>query len=588
MSNSHASLMVIKNFTPEGASIGSLLYSMDVYEVPPYQRDYSWKKIHLEDFWKDINNFSGDYHFFGSMLFQTVTEGENKKMYVIDGQQRFTTITVLLAVIRDFLLKENDVKDATLTQQKIIQDVSSDKKIRKITLNLRNRDFFYHCIQCYGDDIDYKDTETFIKEFGRKATNDLIEDAYKFFQEKINQDITNLTTKEKIAYLNKLSETIREKLAIISITVSNIRYAYIIFETINQRGIDLAVSDLFKNFTISKSTNREEMVRIWENIFNLLDDKVKSFLKHYWHSKKGVVQDRTLFREMTDYIENRDNGVDIEVLTKEIGKEATVYSALQNTESTYWGDEDAEVIDLLEDFQTLKLRQPLPLLTVGKLHFSDEEFKKLLRAVVNFELRYIICKLPHNVLERLYSDIAIRIRGAVVKDDVTSPKITDTEGVIEEFKKFEKFPDDTLFEQEFKKGKFENPLARFILKKIEIHKFNKANPRTESTEPLDYNKFTLEHIIPQRMDEEWEKYFKQKKIKIQDVQEWVYLIGNMSLLDKKKNGFSRNSFIAKKCAKAYNISLLKINEPLKSITDWSLSNIQSRANDFFKEALEIW
>ena len=139
--------MVIKNFTPEGKSIGELLYSLDAFEVPPYQRDYSWQKEDLEDFWKDINKANtDDYHFFGSMLFQTVIEGDNKRNYVIDGQQRFTTISILLAVIRDLLNSGeiDDKVDASINHQYLIKKITGNRQIKKFTLNLRNRDFFYH------------------------------------------------------------------------------------------------------------------------------------------------------------------------------------------------------------------------------------------------------------------------------------------------------------------------------------------------------------------------------------------------------------------------------------------------------------
>jgi len=126
------------------------------------------------------------------------------------------------------------------------------------------------------------------------------------------------------------------------------------------------------------------------------------------------------------------------------------------------------------------------------------------------------------------------------------------------------------------------------LKKVDIKKFNKIDKHKENTEPLNYDKLTLEHIIPQNMDNEWKEYFKNKGIALKDVDKWIYRIGNLTLLDKKKNNFSKNEFITKKCKKAYNLSYLKINEPLKNLKEWNLSNIEEREKDFFNEANEIW
>lgn len=582
--------MAVEKFIPDGIIIGEMLYNQNRYEVPPYQRDYSWKKIHIGDFWNDINSIKEDIYYFGSMLFKSTRE-DKSKISIIDGQQRLITITIFLAVIRDLFYREgiNDKEDATLTQTYIIRKITKDKKIFKLTLNLRNKNMFYHCIQCDPyNDSDYKTFDEYEKEFGKKYTNKLIKDAYNFFKEKIEERLNNLKTKnEKIEYLTDLSEKVREKLAIISITVTDIREAYMIFETINQRGVDLAVSDLFKNYLISKSKNREDMIDIWERIFDILDNKIKGFLKHYWHSKKEVVQERILFRELTKFVEDEKNKIDVDLLTKEIEKESKVYSALQDSESDYW-DEDEDIQELLREFSILNLKQSLPLLVIGNLKFSDSEFKKLLRMIVNFGFRYhIICKLPPNVLEKIYSQIAVKIRGEDIEE---TTKIINVKGVLEDLQKIDKYPSDNMFEKLFKGKTFkkDHKIIRYILKKIETNKFRKIDKQKENTEPINYDKFTLEHVLPQNMDDEWKEYFKNKKIALKDVNEWIHRLGNLTLLDQKKNEFSKNEFITKKCEKAYNLSYLKINEALKSLTDWDIDDIEKREEDFFVEAKEIW
>src|SRR3989344_3152948 len=94
--------MAVERFIPAGLTIGNLLYGEEEYYVPPYQRDYSWKEVHLQDFWKDVSSIKDEVYYFGSMLFKTSSERENKKkIEIIDGQQRLTTVTIFLGVIRD-------------------------------------------------------------------------------------------------------------------------------------------------------------------------------------------------------------------------------------------------------------------------------------------------------------------------------------------------------------------------------------------------------------------------------------------------------------------------------------------------------
>jgi len=131
--------MVVEKFIPDGLTIGSLLYGEEEFYVPPYQRDYSWKEEQLQDFWKDLCSIKDNIYYFGSMLFKTSPENK-KRIEIIDGQQRLTTITILLGVIRDMFYRRDmdNYEDAVRTQEYIIRKITKDKKIIKLSLNLRN------------------------------------------------------------------------------------------------------------------------------------------------------------------------------------------------------------------------------------------------------------------------------------------------------------------------------------------------------------------------------------------------------------------------------------------------------------------
>jgi hypothetical protein len=157
-------------------------------------------------------------------------------------------------------------------------------------------------------------------------------------------------------------------------------------------------------------------------------------------------------------------------------------------------------------------------------------------------------------------------------------------------KRIERYPDDETFRENFLKKEFqkETKIVKYILRKIEKCKFDKINKQKENTEPIDYDKLTLEHILPQNMDHEWKEYFKNKNIPLKEIKEYIYRLGNLTLLDKFKNEFSKNEFITKKCEKAYNISKLKINSNLRDLKDWDKESIIKRQEDFFNEAISIW
>ncbi len=285
--------------------------------------------------------------------------------------------------------------------------------------------------------------------------------------------------------------------------------------------------------------------------------------------------------DLKKYVENKKNKVNIDILTKELEKESIIYSALQEPDREYWQDD--EIIELLKELKILNLKQALPILVVSKRAFSDDGFKKFLRLIVNFGFRYfIICNFSPSLIERRYSEISIKIRNKEIKNE--------TEALKEMEERIERYPNDEIFRELFLKKEIqqETKIVRYILRKIEENKFKKIDKKKEYTEPIDYDKLTLEHILPQNMDSEWKEYFKSKSIPLKEMKEFIYRLGNLTLLDKTKNEFSKNEFISKKCEKAYNMSKLRINLDLKNLKEWDKTSINNRQEDFFNEAKEIW
>ena len=555
------------------------------YKVPPNQRDFEWEKPLLEEFWNDlINSYDAKdkSYFFGSTIFEY---GDNNEVVIYDGQQRLAVVTTLWAVVRDLLhvnFKETDIAD-TIQKNYISERTEKKENIVKLTLNLRNKDFFYDCIQLPPDSK--KTFEEYEKIHGKlNETNKKIKNCYLFFKEAINKAFEDRKLgmdKEKIEFMTDISQHLRDHFSLVIIGITDEEEAYMVFETVNQKRAELSVADLFKNYLIRKTKkagDRKKVIELWKDIADALDNKIKAFLKHYWHSKREVITERRLFKELKKYIEKEKyNPLE---LVNELKGEAKIYSALGNPDDDYWDKKDIK--ELVREFNILNVKQPLPVLVVGRKKFSNGTFKKLLTLMINFSFRYnIICNLPPNVLERKYSDIAINIRDG---------KIKDIKSIINEIKKIEKYPNDKLFAEIFigkilKRGK--NKLARYILEKIEVNKQSKM-PITKRPEPLKFEDFTLEHILPQSPDDEWKTYFKTKGISDEDVEKLIYRVGNLTLLDNPKNSFVKNEFITKKCQKAYNSSLLKINESLHNLKEWNEKDIEKREAYFLKEAREVW
>jgi len=584
MKDSYYSSMGRKSFESHKDNLSKIFKGGNFYKVPPNQRDFEWEKPLLEEFWHDlINSYDAKdkSYFFGSTIFEY--NDDNNEVTIYDGQQRLAVVTILWAVIRDLLDDFKEHETAGIIQKNYISERTEKKEdIVKLTLNLRNKDFFYQCVQLPS--TSKKSFDEYEKIHGKLSdTNKKIKTCYLFFKEVLNEEFNERkldTDKKKTDFITDISEHLRDHFLIVIIEITNEEEAYMVFETVNQKRTELSVADLFKNYLIRKTKkkkDRVDVIELWKDIADTLDNKIKAFLKHYWHSKREVITDRRLFKELKKYIEKEKNKpLD---LIKELKEEAKIYSALGNSDDDYWTEKD--VRGLVKEFNILNVKQPFPVLVVGRKKFDDKRFKKLLTLMINFSFRYnIICNLSPNVLERKYSDIAIKIRNGEIKD---------ISSIVSEIKKIDKYPDDKLLTDFFigKTLKMKNKLARYILEKIELNKRSKI-PVTGTTEPLKFEDFTLEHIIPQNPDAEWKEYFKKKDMSNEDVEKLTCRVGNLTLLDQPKNSFVKNEFVTKKSKKAYDVSLLKINEPLHKLKEWTEKDIEEREKYLLKEAKKVW
>ncbi len=351
-----------------------------------------------------------------------------------------------------------------------------------------------------------------------------------------------------------------------------------IYEAINQKRLELSVADLFKNYLIRKTKDKlekEQVIVIWKEIVDSLDNDIRPFLKHYWHSKKGVITERRLFHELKRFVEDKKQKNDPFILIKELGEESKIYSALNNPDDDRW---DAGIKELIEEFNTLGVEQPLPILMIAKKNFSDSDFKDLLEAIINFSFRYnIICNKPPNVLERRYSDIARRIRGEYIKDGET--KIENAKQVLALLKEY--YPTDEELEKNF--------LGKTIEKnKISLYLWSKINKRLQEIEKPNPADLSVEHILPKKPDLEWEQYLVGKGYAEDDFDDLIYRIGNQTAMDIKMNTQARNKIFTKKRDENYKDSNMPINEMLKSITDWTEKEISQREKDYVGKVKEIW
>lgn len=549
-------------------SFGELLAGSSYYSVPPFQRNYSWTETEVEQLLNDITETMDENrseHFVGAIV---VNNSKKPELMLIDGQQRLTTISLLMCAIRDIAKEKGDNELAQAISQSYLGSLNlrARKTEPKLILNENNNQF-------YQENIVESKKFSELEELAKKKTlpkhNKLVVDAYLFLYKKVQERISK--TEEFIEALIQLEECIRDKMIAIMISVADEANSYLIFETLNNRGLDLSVADLLKNYLFSKAANRlPEVQSKWKEI-NLVVGRFEltKFIRHYWLSKYGVVSEKELYRKIADEVRNAD---DIFNFVNQLREAAEVYGAFDSPQSPVWDSYDSGFKKDLSLLSLFKVSQCYSVLIAAKESLSDELFAKVLRMLVVFSLRYnIICGFNPNKLESAYSKTARYIREQKPK----SIKL-----IFDQLKEF--YPNDADFAKYFADKTITASnikLARYILSEINSHYMGSkelvANPN--GTE------LNLEHILPQKPSESWLVEFSKT-----DYNQYIDRLGNMTLLDSKVNRKVGNTSFKEKCAAAFTHSNLEITKEILNTSVWGAKQIEERQNKMAKAACKIW
>lgn len=254
------------------------------YNVPKYQRDYSWDKEQWSDLWYDVLQMieDQDSHYMGYLVLQT---NDDKNYQIIDGQQRLTTLCILILAVVDYLKKlpgtEEERKANEMRAQNIHTsyignlDMLSLTSVNKLVLN-RNNDHFYKT---------YLSALQKMPKRGLNASEKLLKTAFESFSNYLSKKFQK--TEELINFVDNLVNNIFFTV----ITVTDELNAFNVFETLNARGVQLSSSDLLKNYIFSVAnsndlhqTKLDELENIWAEIADILkDNQVSEFLRFYWN-----------------------------------------------------------------------------------------------------------------------------------------------------------------------------------------------------------------------------------------------------------------------------------------------------------------
>lgn len=524
------------------------------YVIPKYQRAYAWKKDNAEKLWEDITRNEGkDDYFIGTMVLSQAEDAF--EIEVIDGQQRLTTVSLLLFALylHYYEIDESKAIKHILSYLKV-GDIDDEYEV--LTLSKINLEFFRKLLeqQSLEKYKKYREKNYKTENKSNKYIFDVLDYFLNIILEKKESD-RNL----EIVRLNDILKLVRNNIFFLTLKVTDYAEASKLFEVLNNRGVDLTKADLIKNHLFSvaeKQSSISSVEKSWEKLQNNISiEKLEQFFRYFSlvYSKED-----DLYIRMENTIKTKS----AKTVSDLIYKSSEEYKKFIDPN---FSDEDREN-NLLEELKILGVSQFYTLILSTYNNISTEEKLDLLEFIVNFTFRYsTICGKNPNKLESLYADLAYEF-------NIGNKSLNDIKNEISLLN-----PSRVEFENAFREKEFKTTkIPRYILGKIE-------NYISSDEKKVDFQSVHLEHIMPKQISE-WKKV-DNKYVKLH--QKYLNKLGNMTLLSEKINTSIKNSFFDKKVEK-YNDSEINIINEIRQLDSWDEDAIKNNTTRYLEKANEIW
>ena len=557
-------------------TLNKLLNTSRQFIVPIFQRNYSWQKNQYEQLWFDILRASKfkekQNHFIGSIVYidMGTPAGRPQQLLLIDGQQRLTTISILLCAIKDYVQKFN-------------------LETKLINLAKIKNQFLYNSDEIYEDRykllLNVQDKETYIKlidntifTVNKPATN--IIKCYEFFYERIEDFI------KQHGQIDEIYAGIF-KLSLVSISLDkDSDNPQMIFESMNSTGKDLSQTDLLRNYLLMDLTP-EKQTRLYKTYWKPMEELFgEDIYKNDVNKFDYFIRDFLTLKSDTGYIckinnvyENfkryyLDNNCEKFAVLKDLFTYAKYYACIDLLQ-----ENDDELKLYWQEFKKLDSHVVYPFLLKLYDDYSrqiliKEDFKKILQVVISYLWRRAICEIPTNSLSKTFATLY----QAVDKDDYVN-------SVIKAFvfkSSYKRFPSDYEVREKLQtKDIYHFRLRKYLLEALENY-YHK--------EPIDLNtaNYTIEHIMPQNIEHNllWQQMLGEDWQEVHSL--YLHTLGNLTITGYNAE-MSNKSFGEKVNGESgFKHSHLKLNESIAQSDVWNKKAIQRRTNILTDIILKIW
>ncbi len=539
------------------------------FSIPIYQRTYSWEERECQQIWDDILRTGGDdaisAHFLGSIVYiqaglHHVTN--QSSLLVIDGQQRLTTVMLILEALARHLGDSQPVDGFSarkLRNYYLLNPEESDERRFKLLLTQTDKESLLALVQQRG----LPDNHSL-----RIAQN------FDYFQAKIGDPTTDLS----VLCLGL------SKLVMVDITLERDQdKPQLIFESMNSTGRELSQADLIRNF-ILMDLEPNHQARLYEEHWRPMEvafgqEAYKShfdgFMRHYLTIKTGDIPNvRAVYEAFKRYARSPSVAVaGVDALVADIHAFATYYCAMALDKET-----NKALSDAFRDLRELRVDVAYPFLLelyhdYAADFVSSKDFEQAVRLAEAYVFRRAVCAIPTNSLNKTFATLGRALRKDRYLESIQAHLLT--------LPSYRRFPNNEEFKDELRRRDVYNfPRRSYCLRRLENH---------DRKEAVSVNEYTIEHILPQNenLSEEWREALGPDWQRIRGT--WLHTLGNLTLTAYNPE-LSDRSFAEKRDKEkvGFKFSPLQLNAGLGALDTWDETAIQTRAERLATMAISVW
>lgn len=546
------------------ANLLSVIKGPKQFVIPIYQRTYSWQLSQCNQLFTDILRISneGDVHghFLGSIVYfqeSIHTVSDVPKLLVIDGQQRLTTVSLLILALANFI-KDNPAEidtNATKLLNYYMLNAEEENELRyKLLLTRRDKETFINLVK----GIDLGDSKS-----------QRIYENYEFFKSKIN--LHNVVS----VYNGVL------RLFIVDVALEKDKdNPQLIFESMNSTGLDLSQADLIRNYVLMGqeiNLQTELYEKYWfpmeQSYGNDYASRFDWFIRDYLSLKMNAIPKiGRVYEEFKNYVQSPKSPDNIVEIVADIALYSKFYVNMVLRK-----EPNNVLNNLFTNISRLKVDVSYPfILAVYKDYSSDiisqEEFAEVLKMVENYVFRRAICGIPTNSLNKTFA--------ILYKDIKRENYIESLKAAFQLMDGYKRFPTDSEFEKEFvNKDVYSFRSRNYLLNKLE--NYNRK-------ELVNTDEYTIEHIMPQNenLSLQWQTMLGDDWKEIQA--NYLHTIGNLTLTGYNSELSDRPYGDKKTMVGGFNDSPLRLNSFMKNENVWNEANINKRAKELAAKAKDVW